>query len=115
MPEGVYSQQESRYGIHGGDFETSLMLAMYPETVDMSAARDFRSAAETALIPPTGPVSLGWVASDLNPAGGVGEAHFATAVKGDATIRFVIDQTIRLLRQVEALPLDGYAPVTGPT
>ena len=114
MPEGVYSQQELRFGIHGGDAETSLMLAMYPETVDMTAARDFRSTAETAPIPPTGPVSLGWVASDLNPAGVVGEAHLATAEKGEATIVHIIDQTIRLLRQVEALPLDGYAPTPGP-
>jgi creatinine amidohydrolase len=114
MPEGVYSPQELRFGIHGGDAETSLMLAMYPETVDMSAARDFRSAAETATIPPTGPVSLGWVASDLNPAGVVGEAHLATAEKGEATIAHVIDRTIHLLRQLETLPLDGYACTTGP-
>jgi creatinine amidohydrolase len=114
MPDGVFSQQEGRYGIHGGDVETSLMLALNPETVDMSAARDFRSLAEAAVIPPTGPVSLGWVASDLNPAGVVGEAHLATAEKGEATIRFVLDRTIELLRQVEALTLDGYAPVTGP-
>jgi creatinine amidohydrolase len=114
MPEGVYSPQELRYGIHGGDAETSLMLAMFPETVDMTAARDFRSTAETAPIPPTGPVSLGWVASDLNPAGVVGEAHLATAEKGEATIAHIIDQTIRLLRQVEALSLDGYAPTPGP-
>lgn len=114
MPEGVYSAQETRYGIHGGDAETSLILAMYPETVDMSAARDFRSTAETAPIPPTGPLSLGWVSSDLNPAGVVGEPHLATAGKGEATIRHIIGRTIALLRQVEALPLDGYAPVTGP-
>jgi creatinine amidohydrolase len=114
MPEGVYSEQESRYGIHGGDAETSLILALYPETVDMSAARDFRSTAETAVIPPTGPLSLGWVASDLNPAGAVGEAHRATAEKGEATLHHIIDRTIALLRQVEALPLDGYAPAAGP-
>jgi creatinine amidohydrolase len=115
MPEGVYSDQEARYGIHGGDAETSLILAMYPECVDMSAARDFRSTAETATIPPTGPLSLAWVASDLNPAGVVGEAHLATAEKGDATIRHIIDRTIALLRLVESLPLDGYAPANGPT
>jgi creatinine amidohydrolase len=114
MPEGVYSEQESRFGIHGGDAETSLILALYPETVDMSAARDFRSTAETAVIPPTGPLSLGWVASDLNPAGAVGEAHLATAEKGEATLHHIIDRTIALLRQVEALPLDGYAPAAGP-
>ncbi len=43
MPDGVYSAQERQFGIHGGDMETSLMLAFNPETVDMTAARDFRS------------------------------------------------------------------------
>jgi creatinine amidohydrolase len=78
-PEGMYSAQEATYGIHGGDLETSLMLHFRPELVDMAAARDFRSAAETAPIPPTGPISLGWVSSDLTPARVLGVAHLANA------------------------------------
>ncbi len=109
-PEGMYSAQEATYGIHGGDLETSLMLHFRPELVDMAAARDFRSAAETAPIPPTGPISLGWVSSDLNPAGVVGEAHLATADKGAATCAHQVAGFLGLLRQLEALPLDGIAP-----
>jgi creatinine amidohydrolase len=109
-PEGMYSAQEATYGIHGGDLETSLMLHFRPELVDMAAARDFRSAAETAPIPPTGPISLGWVSSDLNPAGVVGEAHLATADKGAATCAHQVAGFLGLLRQLEALPLDGIKP-----
>ncbi|MES2666032.1 MAG: creatininase family protein [Pseudomonadota bacterium] len=114
MPDGVYSAQERGFGIHGGDMETSLMLAFNPETVDMTAARDFRSSAETAVISPTGPISLGWVASDLNPAGVVGEAHLATAAKGEVTADHMVAGFIGLLRQVRGLTLDGYAPMVGP-
>lgn len=64
---------------HGGDAGTSLHLR--PDTVDMGAARDFRSSAEVGAIPPTGPVTSGWIASDLNSHGVVGEAHLATAEK----------------------------------
>jgi creatinine amidohydrolase len=109
-PEGMYSAQEATYGIHGGDLETSLMLHFRPELVDMAAARDFRSTAETAPIPPTGPISLGWVSSDLNPAGVVGEAHLATADKGAATCAHQVAGFLGLLRQLEALPLDGIKP-----
>lgn len=109
-PEGMYSAQEATYGIHGGDLETSLMLHFRPELVDMTAARDFRSAAETAPIPPTGPISLGWVSSDLNPAGVVGEAHLATAAKGAATCAHQVAGFLAMLRQLEALPLDGIKP-----
>lgn len=109
LPEGVYSDQETRFGIHGGDMETSLMLYFRPDTVDMTAARDFRSSAETAAIPPIGPVAYGWIASDLNPAGVVGEAHLATAEKGRVTAEKLVGDVITLLRQVEATPLPGPA------
>lgn len=84
-PEGLFSVQENTHGLHGGDFETSLMLAFAPETVDMTKAQDFRSSAEHSVLPPVGPVSYGWIASDLNPQGTVGEAHLATAEKGRQT------------------------------
>jgi len=37
-PDGAFSAQEKRHGIHGGDIETSLMLAAMPETVRMAQA-----------------------------------------------------------------------------
>jgi creatinine amidohydrolase len=112
-PEGLFSAQENRFGIHGGDAETSMMLAFRPETVDMSLAQDFRSSAENAPIPPTGPVSLGWVSADLNPHGVVGEAHLGTAAKGQALAAYYVAGMIGLLHQLRDLPLDGYAPIPG--
>ncbi|MFM7334932.1 MAG: creatininase family protein [Tabrizicola sp.] len=108
MPPGLYSDQETRFGIHGGDMETSLLLYFRPDTVDMSAARDFRSSAETAPIPPIGPVAQAWISSDLNPAGVVGEAHLATADKGRLTADHIIADVIDLLRKVAAEPLHGH-------
>lgn len=112
-PAGLFSAQEDRFGIHGGDAETSVMLAHRPDLVDMALARDFRSTAEAAPIPPTGPVSLGWVSCDLNPAGVVGEAHLATADKGRALLAHCAAGMVGLLEQVRDLPLDGYAPIPG--
>ncbi|WP_195818959.1 creatininase family protein [Roseobacter sp. MH60115] len=99
-PEGMYSDQEKQFGIHGGDVETSLMLHFRPETVDMAAAQDFRSTAEQSAISPIGPVSYGWIASDLNPEGTVGEAHLATAEKGAATARHQVAGFVDLLRNM---------------
>jgi creatinine amidohydrolase len=111
LPEGMYSAQETTYGIHGGDVETSLVLAFRPDTIDMNAAQDFRSTAETAPISPIGGVSYGWIASDLNPNGVVGEAHLATAEKGRATADKIVADVIALLRKVADHSLDGLAPV----
>jgi len=108
-PEGMYSAQESTFGIHGGDLETSLMLHFKPNLVDMSKAEDFRSTAETAPIPPTGPINLAWASKDLNPAGTVGEAHLATAEKGQATCAHQVAGFIDMLRELRDLPTEGYA------
>jgi len=111
VPPGLYSEQETRFGIHGGDVETSLLLHLRPETVDMSAAQDFRSTAETGAIAPIGGVAYGWIASDLNPHGAVGEAHLATADKGRLTADKMVMDVISLLHQVAAQSLDGIEPV----
>jgi creatinine amidohydrolase len=110
LPEGMFPPREAAFGIHGGDMETSLMLAFGPETVDMAAARDFASSAEIGGIPPVGPVSYGWVSRDLHPAGTVGHAAAATAAKGEATAAHQVAGLIALLRQVAAADLSGFAP-----
>ena len=86
------------------------MLHFRPDTVDMSKAADFASTAETSPIPPIGPLSYGWVATDLNPAGTVGEAQLATAEKGKAACEHQIKGFIDLLRTVRDHPIDSFAP-----
>ena len=83
-PAGLFSDLEQQFGIHGGDYETSMMLHFRPDLVRMDKAENFQSTAENDPISPIGPLSYGWVAKDLNPAGVVGEAAAATAAKGAA-------------------------------
>jgi len=108
-PHGLFGVQENSYGIHGGDSETSLMLAFRPQTVDMHAAKDFRSSAETSDIPPIGPVSYGWIASDLSESGVVGEAHLATAEKGAALAAHQAQGFIELAQRMVRMPVPSTA------
>jgi creatinine amidohydrolase len=71
----------------------------------MREARDFQSSAQDGGIAPIGAISYGWIASDLNPAGVVGDASIATAAKGAATAAHQVAGFIELLRQVEAAAL----------
>ncbi len=112
-PPGLYSEREIAFGIHGGDRETSLMLHFRPECVDMSKARDFPSSAEVTPISPIGPISYGWVSSDLNREGTVGEAHLATAAKGEATCKHQIGGFIELLRATEKTESGNLTPTSG--
>ncbi|HVP99748.1 MAG TPA: creatininase family protein [Roseiarcus sp.] len=109
-PDGLFSARERAHGIHGGDAETSLMLAFRPNTVRLSEARDFKSLAESVerdfkTLRVTQPVSIGWMANDLNPLGAVGDATNATAEKGEACAEAGVAAFIELLRDVAAFDL----------
>ncbi|MGS4946243.1 creatininase family protein [Meridianimarinicoccus sp. RP-17] len=110
-PDGMFPADELRFGIHGGDVETSLMLAFRPDTVDMGAALNNRSSAQDGGISPIGPVSYGWISSDLNPVGTVGDASIATPDKGHDTAVHQVDGFVALLRQIRDTPLAGLVPV----
>ena len=93
-------------GIHAGDLETSVMLALKPSTVQMQHARRFESLTERMAldnrflsITPSG--KLGWQTQDLNPEGACGDASAATADKGRAVLDFVSDRFVELLREVQ--------------
>ena len=112
-PDGHYSDIEARYGIHGGDVETSLMLHFRPDLVDMRKAEDFRSRVHDAedrfeLLRHTGQHAFAWRAGDLNPNGVVGEASKATAEKGKATAEHQAHGFVRLLEDVRGAALEEW-------
>ena len=111
-PDGLFSAREARYGIHGGDAETSLMLRFRPEAVRAEHVRDFASAVEGdeaafKHLRATGHHAYAWIASDLNPAGAVGEAHLATSEKGAVLAAYQVDSFIELLQEVRRKELPG--------
>lgn len=110
LPDGLIGADEVRFGIHGGEIETSLMLALAPHLVDMTQAADFdsslrRLAAERPLLGDGSAARLGWQTQDLNPSGAVGNAAAATAEKGRAIIDFVAGRFARLLNEAVGTPL----------
>ncbi len=111
-PEGLLTDEEQRHGIHAGDVETSMMLHFRPELVDMSRAENFASIAARDeqrfnYLRPTGPHAYGWIASDLNPSGAVGNAANATARRGRQFAEAQVKAMLELLAEVEAMPLPG--------
>lgn len=110
-PDGTFGEEELRYNVHGGDVETSLMLHFRPDLVDMGKARNFASGVKQAesefeLLRQTGPFGFAWMATDLNPAGVVGNAAAATAGKGRLTAEHQAEGFVRLLRDVRKAKLD---------
>ncbi|MBE7185214.1 MAG: creatininase family protein [Methylobacterium mesophilicum] len=112
-PDDLFSENETRTGIHGGDYETSLMLHFRPDLVDMGQARNFVSQVvqaeqDFALLRHTGPHAFAWLASDLHADGVVGEAHLSTAEKGRAAAKHQVRGFIELLTDIRKLRLADY-------
>lgn len=110
MPDALFNDEEMKHGIHAGDVETSILLALRPELVAMDEARHFASLTKEMSeryrylsIGASG--KLGWQTHDLNPAGACGNAAAATADKGQRVIDHVVTQFIELLREVDDAPL----------
>ena len=108
--EAQFSAREHRFGIHAGDIETSMMLALRPDTVNMALARDFSSSSETRstqypLLGNGRSAKLGWQMQDYHPAGAVGNAAAANAGKGQALVQSAARQLALLLQELVALPL----------
>lgn len=107
---GLFTAEEHRFGIHAGDMETSMMLALRPQFVDMGQARDFKStsqarAARYEILGNGTSAKLGWQVQDYNPMGAAGNAALATPEKGRAVIEAAGLQLARMLAEIGDLPL----------
>jgi creatinine amidohydrolase len=86
-PDGLFSEQELRHGIHGGAVETSIMLARYPRAVRKDKIADFRPSSiamekDYRWLSAHRPAPFAWQTQDLHPSGAVGDATQASAEKG---------------------------------
>jgi creatinine amidohydrolase len=105
-PDGIVTAQEKAFGIHGGEVETSVMLALRPDLVDMAHARDFPSLQyelnKTAKhLRAYGLHAFGWMATDLNPTGVTGHAKQGDAYNGARMIDHAAQGFVELLRDVQ--------------
>ena len=114
-PDGAFEGEERRHGIHGGDIETSLMLAGRRDTVDMGRApaeppTTVAMAEEFCWLGAFRPAGFGWMTQDLHPSGAVGDASRATAKKGEAALDHGAQGFIALLREVDRFDLSRLKP-----
>lgn len=105
----LFSAHEHRFGVHAGDVETSVMLALQPHKVRMALAQNFQSSSEerAANFPILGngrSAKLAWQMQDYNPAGAAGNAAAATAQKGQALLEAAGCSLAALLLEIDRLP-----------
>jgi creatinine amidohydrolase len=109
-PEGLFTEAEHTHGIHGGDIETSIMLAAHPDLVRRERIANFGPATyamerEYKHLRADFPVGFGWMTQDLNASGAVGDASLATAQKGEAALDYGARAFVELLADVQPFEL----------
>lgn len=116
-PEGLFTPEERRYGIHGGDAETSLMLFLRPDLVKMDRADNFvpwpqEMASQFRWLEAEGRIGFGWNTQDLHASGAAGNASIATAAKGEQVAEKYVAGFLELLEEISRYPLEQLKPVT---
>ena len=92
---------EKRLGIHAGDWETSVMLALAPELVRMERANSsFPAFAADHLTLTTSGASVAWLTRDWNASGTWGDATVATAERGRARLVPVVAKLAKVLEEI---------------
>ena len=107
----LFSDHEHRFGVHAGDVETSVMLALKPHAVRMDKAQNFKSTSEqrAAKFPILGngkSAKLAGQMQDYNAMGAAGNAAAANVEKGQAMLAAAGQSLAQLFMEIDQLPPD---------
>ncbi len=104
---GASPADESGMGIHGGTDETSLMLHLAPDLVDMSLAT--RNVPEELTsnrhVRFGGTVGFGWLSNDFGPGGHIGDPTSATARRGAELFEAAVTAFCEALAEIATFDL----------
>ena len=113
VPDGLFSAEEIRHGVHGGAIETSIMLAAWPDQVRSDRIATFTPSTiamerEFKWLSAHRPAPFAWAAQDLHPSGAVGDATQASAEKGRALLDHGARAFCELLADVEKFDMKRF-------
>lgn len=103
------SSEELPYDIHGGLIETSLLLYLRPELVNIEKMRDFKPSCRSySYLRPYGSfVSYGWGMEDLSAHGALGNAAASTAELGLRIFEYCVAELKPLIKEILEADLEN--------
>ena len=100
----LMTAKELEIGIHAGDAETSLMLAILPDQVrlDQAVAEYPPELPADSLLSMEGNLPFAWVTRDVSRSGVIGDARIATQDKGDRILTSLVKGWVQVIQDVHA-------------
>ncbi len=98
----LLTPKEKALGIHAGDGETSLLLSILPEQVQMekAVAEYPQELPEDSLLSMEGKLPFAWTTRDLSKSGVLGDPTTATVEKGDRILQSLADGWTRVIQDL---------------
>lgn len=103
----LFSEEELKFGIHGGDVETSIVLALEEQWVNMDLApnENFNKIPDIGL--KGGPYAA-WLIDDISSSGILGCAAKATSKKGVKAIEYLGKRISNVLIELSEFEMDRF-------
>lgn len=98
----LLTPKELELGVHAGDGETSLLLSLLPDQVDMAkAVCEYPHGLPTgSLLSMEGALPFAWVIRDLSRSGVLGDATVATQEKGDRLLASLVAGWVQVIEDI---------------
>ncbi|MGB5631299.1 MAG: creatininase family protein [Waterburya sp.] len=98
----LLTSKEREYGIHAGDAETSIMLSLLPEQVQMDrAVKEYPQGLPTdSLLDMEGKLPFAWLTNEFSSSGVMGDATVASKEKGDRILQSVADGWVKVIQDI---------------
>lgn len=104
ITKDLLTPKESQLGMHAGDAETSIMLAILPEQVklDKAVAEYPPAQPEGSLLSLKDKLPVAWVTRDISKSGVIGDPTTATKEKGDRILESVSNGWVEVIKEIYA-------------
>jgi creatinine amidohydrolase len=98
----LLTEKEATEGIHAGDAETSILLALLPEIVKMDrAVREYpENLPKDSLLTMEGRLPFAWLTHEISKSGVIGDATAATKEKGELILESLADGWIKTIEDI---------------
>ena len=102
ITKSLLSPEELEYGIHAGDAETSLMLALLPEQVKMDlAVKEYpQNLPPDSLLTMEGKLPFAWLTKEISDTGVIGDATIASKEKGNKILASLAEGWVLAIEDV---------------